>query len=129
MDETILSSVKKVLGLSPDYNVFDQDIIMFINGVFVTLSDLGVGPENGFMITDDEKTWEEFLPNDNRLNQIKIFVCLSVRMIFDPPQSPPWMEAMVKQIDELAWRITRRHDPFEGTLAPLVLNTVPVELT
>lgn len=105
MEDSILNSVKKVLGLDPSYTVFDQDVIMHINTVFTTLVQLGIGPVNGFMIEDDEPTWGDFLGEDVNLNSVKTYMCLRVRMIFDPPATSFAINAMEEQIRELEWRI------------------------
>ena len=60
MNESILSSVKKVLNIPVDYPAFDQDIIMHINSTFSTLHQLGIGPVDGFMIEDATPTWDTF---------------------------------------------------------------------
>lgn len=103
--DSILDSVKKVLGLSPDYDVFDVDIIMHINSVFSTLHDLGIGPDDGFEIEDDVAGWSSFLGDDKVLNRVKTYVTLKVRMLFDPPSTAHLTAAYEKQIAELEWRL------------------------
>jgi hypothetical protein len=105
MTNSILDSVKKVLNLGSDYTPFDQDIIMHINSVFSALNQLGVGPESGFMIEDKDAIWSDFLGTDMRLNNIKTYVYLRVRMLFDPPTIGYLVQAMQEQIKELEWRI------------------------
>lgn len=105
--ESILGSVKKLLGgLPPDEeSPFDDDLILFINGVFGTLQQLGVGPEDGFAITDDTATWTEFIGDDKILNMVKPYVFAKVKIQFDPPQSSFVLEAMNKTIAEFEWRM------------------------
>lgn len=103
--DSILNSVKRVLGLDFDYTPFDQDIIMHINSAFSTLEQLGVGPAGGYQIEDSDNKWEEFIGVDYRLNSVKTYVCLRVRMIFDPPPTSFAVDAMRKQIEELEWRL------------------------
>lgn len=105
MNDSILTSTKKALGLAEDYEAFDPDIIMHINSVFSTLNQLGIGPTLGFMIEDKEALWDTFLGSDPRLNNIKTYVYLRVRMLFDPPQTGFHTQAMQDQIKELEWRI------------------------
>lgn len=105
MSESILTSVKKLLGLEESYEVFDPDIILYINSAFSTLTQLGVGPEAGFMITDKTTLWSSFIGSDPRLNAVKTYVQLRVRMLFDPPQTAYLVDAMEKQIEEHAWRL------------------------
>jgi hypothetical protein len=118
VEDSILTSTKKVLNLAADYEAFDQDVIMHINSVFSTLNQLGVGPEVGFMIEDASSTWDAFLGIDPRLNHVKTYVYLRVRILFDPPQTGHHMSAMEKQITELEWRLnvqreeTMWTDPF-----------------
>lgn len=103
---SILNSVKKILGLDPAYKAFDPDVLMHINTTFAVLNQLGVGPEAGFMIEDDVPTWDAFLGTDPRFNTVKSYVCLKVRMLFDPPQTAHLMEAMNRQAEQLEWRIS-----------------------
>jgi hypothetical protein len=103
---SILTSTKKILGIDDAYTAFDVDLLMHINTVFATLNQLGIGPENGFSIEDSTTTWDTFLGSDLRLNSVKTYVCLRVRMLFDPPSSSYHVEAMNKQIQELEWRIS-----------------------
>lgn len=110
MTESILESVKKVLNLSDDYTPFDQDIILHINSVFSTLNQLGVGPEAGFMIEDKEAVWSDFLGSDLRLNNIKSYMYLRVRMLFDPPTIGYLVTAMQQQITEFEWRINAQRE-------------------
>lgn len=106
MEQSILNSVKKVLGLPEDYTAFDLDVVLHINSVLSTLSELGVGPAEGFAIEDAEPTWSDFLGLDPRFNKVKSYIYLRVRMLFDPPTTGYLIAAMEKQIQEAEWRIT-----------------------
>lgn len=114
MEQSILKSTKKILGLEADYTVFDQDILTHINSAFSTLYQLGVGPVNGFMIEDDSAEWVALLGNDIRLNAVKSYVYLRVRLLFDPPTTSYQISAFNEQAKELEWRITVHTD--EGTV-------------
>lgn len=103
--ESILNSIKKMLGIQADYDHFDPDIIMHINSVFMTLTQLGVGPKKGFYIEDDTTSWLEFIPELTKLQAVKSYIYLKVRLLFDPPQSSAVLESMNKQIAELEWRL------------------------
>lgn len=103
--ESILNSIKKMLGIGEDYDHFDPDIIMHINTVFMTLTQLGVGPSEGFYIEDDTTSWLEFIPELTKLQAVKSYIYLKVRLLFDPPSSSAVMEAMKQQIAELEWRL------------------------
>lgn len=105
MTDSILDSTKKVLGIAADYDEFDTDILMNINSVFSTLNQLGIGPVEGFTIEDSVPTWDAFLMGDHRLNFVKTYVHLKVRLVFDPPTTAHMLNAMQEQIKELEWRI------------------------
>lgn len=105
MTDSILTSVKKICGVSDDYTVFDQDFIMNINSALGTLNQLGIGPPLGFAIDDATATWTDFLGDDVRMNPMKTYVCLRVRLLFDPPTTSYLIEALNKQILELEWRL------------------------
>jgi hypothetical protein len=105
MTDSILDSTKKTLNLASDYTAFDQDIILHINSVFSTLNQLGIGPAGGFMIADNVPVWSDFLEGDLRLNNVKTYMYLRVRMLFDPPTLGYLIDAMKAQITELEWRI------------------------
>ena len=103
-DVSILNSIKKQLNISESFDAFDSDIILLINSAFSTLTQLGVGPEDGFSITDDSSVWGDFI-DDQRLNLATQEVYLRVRIAFDPPAGSVLgsMENMIKELD---WRLT-----------------------
>lgn len=105
--ESILTSIKKLLGVSADYHQFDDDIIMHINTVFLNLTQLGIGPETGFSIEDDSACWEDFVDveNNSQLHAIKSYMYLKVKLLFDPPLSSSVIESMNRMIAELEWRL------------------------
>lgn len=105
MEDSILNSTKKILGIADDYTAFDLDIITHINTVFSTLTQLGIGPIIGFFIEDDSAVWEDFIEDDPRFNSIKSYVFLKVRMLFDPPTTSYLIDSMERQIEELEWRL------------------------
>lgn len=105
--ESILTSIKKLLGITEEYEHFDQDIIMHINTVLVTLNQLGVGPEEGFRIVDKDDTWNDYLGSNMMLQgNVITFVYLSVKLLFDPPLNSAVLAANERSIRELEWRIT-----------------------
>ena len=103
--ESILNSIKKMLGLDENYTAFDADIIIHINSVFMILNQLGVGPDGGYKIEDATNTWDEFTSGDLSIEAVKSYIYLKVRLIFDPPQNSSLMQAMQSQINELEWRL------------------------
>lgn len=109
---SILNTIKKALGLDPSYDVFDTDIVMHINSTFATLSQLGVGPEEGFSIEDDSGTWQDFLGlvETNKLLFVKSYMYLKVRLLFDPPTTSFAIDAMKKNAEEYEWRLNVQAD-------------------
>lgn len=110
-DNSILQNTKKAVGVEPTDTNFDVDITMHINSVFSTLNQLGIGPVNGFEIVDGAETWTDFIPSDIRLNNVRSYVFLRVKLLFDPPPTSFAIAAIKEQIIELEWRInTYRED-------------------
>lgn len=111
--ESILTSIKKMLGIDAEYTHFDADIIMHINSVLMILTQLGVGPEEGFVIEDDTSTWVDFIPEANaaQLHAVKSYIYLKVKLIFDPPLSSAVIDSMNRQIAEFEWRLNVAVDP------------------
>ncbi len=107
--ESILDSVKKIIGPSISYDVFDPDLIMHINTAFFNLYQLGVTDEP-FVITGEDETWEDF-HSDANLEAVKTYVALKTRMYFDPPTHTALISAINEQIKELEWRINVAVDP------------------
>lgn len=105
METSILKSTKKVLGLPADYDAFDVDIVMHINAILSNLNQIGVGPEEGFSIEDETAMWNDFLGDDPNLNNVKSYVYLKVRLLFDPPQNSNITNAINEQIKEIEWRV------------------------
>ena len=105
MEESILTSIKKLLGITEEYTYFDVDIIMHINSVFSILTQLGVGPSNGFSIEDDSSTWDEFITDKSILESVKSYIYMKVRLMFDPPSSSFVLDSMDKMVKELEWRL------------------------
>lgn len=112
MSESILISTKKMLGIEADYTHFDPDIMMTINSVLMVLTQVGVGPVNGFSITGDYETWGDFVQNRQDLEAVKTYVYLRTRVIFDPPSNSFVMNAMQETIKELEWRLHMNGDDF-----------------
>ena len=111
LNDSILNTIKKMLGLSEDYMAFDVDVIVHINTYLAVLNQLGVGV-SGFSITDDTSTWADFLEGQEgiNLNEVKTYLYLRVRLVFDPPTSSILAEAINRNIDELTWRLLEEAD-------------------
>lgn len=113
--ESILTSIKKLLGIGEEYTSFDLDITMCINTALAVLTQLGVGPTTGFVITDANTTWNDYLGEDNRLEMVKMYVYLRTRLMFDPPLSSAVTEVIKSQISEYEWRINVQVESMEAT--------------
>ena len=109
--ESILTSIKKMLGISEEYTHFDEDLIVHINSALAVLGQLGVGPSEGFFITDKSAVWSDFVPDLSKLQFIKTYVYQKVKLLFDPPQSSAAIQALNESIKEFEWRINVQVDP------------------
>lgn len=103
--DSILLSIKKLLGLVEDDQAFDADIIIHINSVFMILQQLGVGPADGFKIESQEETWDQFIQDDKLLEDVKTYIYLKVRLIFDPPLNSSIQGSIERTISELEFRL------------------------
>lgn len=103
--ESILTCIKKMLGIDEDYTHFDPDITVYINGGLMILSQAGVGPETGFFIIDKEQKWTDFIGDRKDLEGIKSYIYLKVRLIFDPPTNSYVVDAMERTVKEFEWRL------------------------
>lgn len=126
MNESILTSVKKTLGLAEAYTAFDQDIVLHINGVLADLNQIGIGPPAGFQIQDDTATWSEFYGGDLTHNNIQTYVSLRVRLLFDPPESSFAIASFQEQINKAEWRISERREDY-AWVDPTDIGSVPSE--
>ena len=113
--DSILTSIKKMLGLSASDESFDVDVIIGINTALAALTQIGVGPAEGFTIGDATATWSDFIGTNPKLDFIKSYVYLKVKLIFDPPQSSSVIESYNRSIGELEYRIFVEVDPIEST--------------
>lgn len=111
IEDSILLSVKKSLGLDPSLTQFDIDIIMAINTALNILTQLGVGPVEGFSISSEKETWDSFIGDEIRLNMVKTYVWLRVRLIFDPPTTNALLDSVKTQITEYEVRLNYQVDP------------------
>lgn len=102
---SILTSVKKLLGIAEEFEQFDTDIIIHINSVLSILTQIGVGPVLGFSISDSDAVWTDFLPVGSKLELVKSYVYMKVRLLFDPPSVSAVIESLNRLISELEWRI------------------------
>lgn len=125
--QSILESTKKALGLHREIEDFDPELVMFINSAFAKLQQLGVGPSQGFEISGYDEVWDDFIQHKEMLNDVKVFVYLQVRFVFDPPSIATLNNALSEQLKEVTWRInTKREDaewvnPYENPPVQLPL--------
>lgn len=110
-NESILQSTKHLLGLEPDYEVFDAGIINHVNSAFFNLNQLGVGPDEVFTINGSDEVWTDFDADVNRVIAVKSFVYYKARLAFDPPQTSYAIKAIEDQIQELTWRLNVQVEP------------------
>lgn len=113
---SILTSVKKLLGIAEECTDFDADVVMYVNSALFVLSQIGVGPVGGFTITGSEETWEQFSADKLKNEAVKAYLGVKVRLLgFDPPQSSSTMEAMKNTVAEMEWRLREEFDEPLGT--------------
>lgn len=112
MEQSILNSTKKILGLSADYTAFDLDILTHINTAFATLNQLGVGQLEGLYIEDDQATWADFICPTNQLHMVKTYIYLKVKLLFDPPTTSFGIAAAENQLKEHEWRLNTLREEF-----------------
>lgn len=104
--QSILTSIKKMLGIEEEYEQFDLDITIHINTAFAVLHQMGVGPSEGFRITDKDQTWEDFMSlSASSLDLVKNYIYMKVKLVFDPPLSSANIETYNKLIREYEWRM------------------------
>lgn len=111
--DSILLSIKKLLGIEAEYEHFDTDIIIHINSVFSILTQLGVGPENGFSIYDKNAVWHDFIQDSSKIEMVKTYIYLKVRLLFDPPTVSSVASSFSQMISELEWRLNITADSKE----------------
>lgn len=109
--ESILGTIKKMLGIPDDYSPFDVELVIHINTVFGILNQLGVGPKEGFSIYDTSAKWSDFLGDTRELEMVKTYIYLKVKNVFDPSGSSVVAQARDNQIKELESRLNYQVDP------------------
>lgn len=114
VSDSILDSVKQLIGIDPSYTPFDVNIISYINTSLRTLNQIGVGTW-GVSITDNTTTWDDFLDDATNLDMAKTFVADRVHLYFDPPSSGSAMQALKENLDEELWRLNVQVDPYDMT--------------
>lgn len=118
---SILTSVKKVLNIDVSVTVFDQDILLFINTAFARLNQLGIGPDDGFMIEDAAAVWDDYLDGDLRYNNVQTYIALSVRLLFDPPTTSYLLTSMQNQMEKFESLLSVLREGDKWTPPPIVV--------
>lgn len=111
MIDSILDSIKKKLGYDAEYRSFDEDITIAINAALNVLTQLGVGPKEGFSISGATETWDSYILDMTNYNMVKEYIFMKVKIIFDPPQSSTAMTALTEMIKEYECRLNYQADP------------------
>lgn len=117
--ESILLTIKKMLAIESDFDGFDTDIIVAINTAFMSLNQLGIGPEDGYSINDTEKKWSDYFGAKINLEGVKTYIYLKTRLIFDPPSNSFLVDAIARQIEELEHRLIDQMEFFVTDPLPL----------
>lgn len=112
VSESILNSIKKVLGIDPSYDVFDVDILMHINSVFADLHQIGAAPNPPIKVMDETTVWDDFIQGKENVDMVQTYVALRVRLLFDPLTSAYGIDSLQKQADKLEWRLSILEDVF-----------------
>ena len=115
MQDSILMTIRKLVCGDPYADHFDTDLLVHINACFSILNQLGVGPESGFVVTDETQSWSSYVADNRTLNMVKTYITLKVKKIFDPPLTSSVLEAMDKEISQLEWRLNVAVDPVKPT--------------
>ena len=105
IENSILKHVRQSIGPSAQYDVFDSDLIMNINSAFSRLCQLGVGPSTPFKITGDGEEWDDFMREDEMPPEVKQYICLKTKLVFDTPASATVVGLYEKQIEMLEWTL------------------------
>lgn len=105
MSDSILDTIKKMLGIDPSYTQFDEDIIVLINSCFSNLAQIGIIPNSGYRITSNSETWDEVIGEHLNYDNLKSYIYLKVRLIFNPPSTSFALQAIQDEVKELEWRI------------------------
>lgn len=113
MEESILDSIKKFVGVSVDDDAFDDELIMIVNGIFMTLQQIGVGSQSTlFHIEDNSSTWSDYLENPTELPMVQTYTAIRTRLVFDPPQSSTLEQALRQEVAEYEWRLNVKVDDY-----------------
>lgn len=111
LEDSILRTIRSRLGPDSDYDVFNQDILLGINSAISVLTQLGIGPEDGFRITGEDETWSDLIDDSSRLEMVKDYIYLKTKLVFDPPSNSSLVTFYKQECNELEWRLNVAVDP------------------
>ena len=111
MEESILKTIQNRLGPDSSYDVFTPDLLLGINSAISVLTQLGIGPENGFRITGEDETWSDLVGDVSYLEMVKDYIYLKVKLVFDPPSNSSLVTFYKQECNELEWRLNVAVDP------------------
>ena len=119
LSNSILVSMKQTMWPDVEEGTnmpFDAELIMHINSIFTDLYQLGIGPESPYQITGETETWTDFFSDIDKVNDVKSYMYLRLRLLFDPPQNSFLVQSYEKQIEKMEWRLTVSSDELEGII-------------
>ena len=110
MDESILDSLKNMLGILPNDTAFDNELISHINAFISNLTDIKIGPEEGFIVEDVTTTWGDFVSDISIMAAVREYLYAAIRLVFDPPSNSFVVTSLEKAKDEAFWRLYMKAD-------------------
>jgi hypothetical protein len=115
---SILDDTKIAIGMTAEQTEFNADLVLHINSVLADLHQMGIGPDEGYSIVNAADTWDEFIETEKRLNNVKSYIFLRVKMLFDPPSVGYVLTSLEKMIEKAEWRLTVAADEIKNPLPP-----------
>ena len=104
--ESILDTIKQLLGIPADDDSFDTDVKVNINAAIFTLSQIGIGPSNGYIVTSNTQMWNDYIGSSLiNLEGVKNYIYLKTKLVFDPPTNSTTIQAINDSLKELEWRM------------------------
>lgn len=101
--DSILDTLLQLLNDDPDAPAYKLDVMTFANGVFGRLKNLGIGPKEGFYITDSGDSWDDFMDEGPERAAVQTYMFMKVKLIFDPPQNSTVLQSYERLVNEFEW--------------------------
>lgn len=106
MDESIFTEIKRMLGINdPSYTAFDDELLPLVNSSLADLALIGVGPKGGLSIITKNEKWSDLIDNDSTLQNVKEYIYIDVKLVWDPPQNSFLVNSLEKKLDKLEWHL------------------------